>query len=186
MKSVAIAAAVVAASFVAPLAVEAQVGPLVGGWVHEGTQQELVIRSSIQQRAYSMPGDFNLGGSVGYGSPTNTVIATTPTPTQVTREMALIVQADGKFSWVTQKSYPESASCRVTVLQEKVGTVTVRGDSATFNIQRGSEKASRSCNDRVSESDRSNRTETYRITRSGRSLRINDGTVTWTFTPHQQ
>lgn len=180
------AVAVAVAAVVVPALGQAQVGPLVGGWVHEGTQQELVIRSSIQQRAYSMPGDFNLGGSAGYGSPTNTVISTTPTPTQVTREMALIVQADGKFSWVTEKSYAESASCRVTVRQEKTGTVSVSGDRATFNIQRGLERASRSCNDRVSQSDRSNRTETYRITRSGRNLRINDGTVTWTFTPHQQ
>lgn len=160
---------------------EAQVSGLVGNWVHEGTQQELVIRSSIQTRTYSMPGDFSFGGSTP-----NTYISTTPTPTQVHRQMALIIREDGRFSWVTQKSYPESASCQVDVFQDKVGDMSLSGSRATLNISRGSERASRSCNDNVAESDRSNRSETYTITRSGRNLRVSDGTVTWTFVPYQQ
>ncbi|RZJ18304.1 MAG: hypothetical protein EON91_05835 [Brevundimonas sp.] len=177
--------AVLASLAVAPRA-DAQATGLTGGWVHTGTQQELVIRSSIQFRSYSMPGDFNMGGTFGAGSPSNTVISTTPTPTRVTREMALIVREDGRFSWITEKSYPESATCDVRVRQEKLGQVTMSGSSATFNITKGSERAGRSCNDEVSESDRSNQTETYRVTRSGSTLRISDGTVTWTFTRHQE
>jgi len=177
MKSIAAAALFTALAF-APRA-EAQAAGLVGGWVHEGTQQELVIRSSIQQRSYSMPGDFSLGSTTP-----STVISTTPTPTRVRREMALIVREDGAFSWVTDKSYPESASCVVTLLQQKVGQVSMSGSRATFSISEGSEKASRSCNDRVTESDRSNRTETYTVTRSGSTLRVSDGTVTWVFTRH--
>jgi len=184
MKPFTILAATAASLTIASTA-RAQSGDLAGQWVHEGTQQELVIRSSIQQRAYSMPGDFSLGGSMGAGSPTNTVISTTPTPTQVHREMALIVREDGAFSWVTLKTYPESARCEVEIRQEKVGRVAVSGSQATFNIQDGFERASRSCNDRTSQSDRSGRTETYQVRRSGSTLRISDGTTTWTFTPHQ-
>jgi len=160
-------------------AAQAQSTGLTGNWVHEGTQSELVIRSSIQTRSYSMPGDFSLGGTTP-----NTVISTTPTPTQVRREMALIVQADGTFSWVTDKTYAEGATCDVTIRQEKTGRLSVQGSQATFTIVNGLERATRSCNDRVSQSDRSGRTETYRVTRSGSSLRISDGSATWTFTPY--
>lgn len=172
-----------AALSVAPGA-EAQVANLVGTWTHEGTQQELVIRSSIQFRPYSLPGDFNLGGSVGAGSATNTVIATQPTPTQVSREMALIIREDGAFSWVTKKSYAEGTSCQVELLQQNLGRVSVTGSEATFRTSEGSERASRSCNDRVTESDRAGRSETYRITRSGATLRVSDGTTTWVFRRH--
>ena len=122
-----------------------------------------------------MPGDFSLGGSMGAGSPTNTVISTTPTPTQVHREMALIVKEAGAFSWVTEKTWPESSRCSVTVRQEKLGEVSVQGSQATFAIREGF--------DRTSQSDRSGRTETYQVRRSGSTLRISDGTTTWTFTP---
>lgn len=169
-------AIVLAAGILSAFPAAAQTGDLVGNWVYEGSNQELVIRSSIQQRSYSMPGDFSLGG----GFP-NTVISTTPTPTMVRREMALIVQADGDFSWITQKSYDESASCRVTVSQTKAGRITASGSNVTFDIQRGSERAGRSCNNQSSESDRSNRSETYRVTRSGSTLSVSDGTVTWRF-----
>ena len=163
----------------------AQSSGIAGRWVHTGTQQELVIRSSIQQRAYSMPGDFSMGGSMGAGSPTNMVISTTPTPTQVHREMALIVQADGTFSWITEKTYPESARCDVTVNQRKLGRVSVSGSDATFNIREGSDRSTRSCNGQSNESDRSGRSETYQVRRSGSTLRVSDGTVTWIFTPYQ-
>ncbi|KQY80473.1 hypothetical protein [Brevundimonas sp. Root1423] len=179
MNMFAAATTAVAVLLAAPAA-QAQSAGLTGNWVHEGTQSELVIRSSIQTRAYSMPGDFSLGGTTP-----NTVISTTPTPTQVRREMALIVQADGTFSWVTDKTYAEGASCNVTIRQEKTGRLSVQGSQATFSIARGLERASRSCNDRVTEVDRSGRTETYRVTRSGASLRISDGTATWTFTPYR-
>ena len=183
MKPFAVLAAV-AASLTLASAARAQSGDLAGQWVHEGTQQELVIRSSIQQRAYSMPGDFSLGGSMGAGSPTNTVISTTPTPTQVHREMALIVKEAGAFSWVTEKTWPESSRCSVTVRQEKLGEVSVQGSQATFAIREGFDRSSRSCNDRTSQSDRSGRTEIYQVRRSGSTLRISDGTTTWTFTPY--
>lgn len=174
------AAATTAVVLMTAPAAQAQNTGLTGNWVHEGTQSELVIRSSIQTRTYSMPGDFSLGSTTP-----NTVISTTPTPTQVRREMALIVQADGTFSWVTDRTYAEGATCDVTIRQEKTGRLSVQGSQATFSIARGLERTSRSCNDRVSQSDRSSRTETYRVTRSGSSLRISDGTATWTFTPYR-
>ncbi|MFJ6024313.1 hypothetical protein ACIQC9_06930 [Brevundimonas sp. NPDC092305] len=158
----------------------AQSGDLTGTWAHAGTQSELVIRSSIQQRGYSMPGDFSVGGSMGPGSATNMVISTTPTPTMVRREMALIIQADGRFSWISEKSYAEGSSCRIQVRQDKLGRVSAAGSQVTFAIDRGSESATR-CNGQTSRSDRSGRSETYRLTRSGNQLRVSDGTVTWTF-----
>lgn len=173
------AIAAFAASLMSAGAALAQSADLAGEWVYAGDNQELVIRSSIQQRSYAMPGDFSLGG----GFP-GTVISTTPTPTRVHREMALVIQPDGDFSWIVQKSYDESANCRVNVAQSKVGRLSPNGAQITFDIRRGSERASRSCNDRTSESDRSNRTETYRVTRSGSTLSVSDGTVTWRFRRH--
>lgn len=163
----------------------AQNQDIVGGWIHTGAQSELVIRSTIQQRSYSMPGDFSLGGSMGVGSPTNMVISTTPTPTMVRREMALIIQEDGDFSWVTEKRYAEGANCETTVRQEKVGQVSSEGGSATFTINRGFDRSER-CDGRNGETDRSGQSETYRVTRSGPNLRISDGTVTWIFKRHSQ
>ncbi|RZJ00014.1 MAG: hypothetical protein EON90_09240 [Brevundimonas sp.] len=157
-------------------AARAQSADLAGQWVYEGTNQELVIRSSIQQRSYAMPGDFSFGGATP-----NTVISTTPTPTRVHRRMALVIEADNDFSWITEKSYDESAQCRVNVTQRKVGRLSAAGAAVTFEIRQGSDRATRSCNDRVSESDRGDRSETYRVTRSGSTLSVNDGTVTWTF-----
>lgn len=155
----------------------AQSSNLAGTWVHTGTQQEMVIRSSIQQRStYSMAGDFRPGGVP------SSVISTRSVPTQVHREMLMTISPDGAFAWISEKTYPESSSCDVTLRQERAGQMSVSGARATLDIRQGSERASRSCNSNVSESDKSGRTETYTMTRSGSTLRVNDGTVTWIFT----
>lgn len=169
------AAAIAASLMLAAPSVQAQSADLTGTWVHTGTQQELVIRSVMEQRAtYSMPGDFRPGGS--------TVISTRPVPTQVRRNMTLTIRPDGGFDWMSDKTYPESSSCSVTLRQQRAGRLTVSGTRGAFDIRQGSERASRSCNSNVTEVDRSNRTETYTISRSGSTLRVNDGTVTWVFT----
>ena len=154
----------------------AQSSDLTGQWVHEGEQQEIVIRSSIQQRTYSAPGDFALGSA----TPT-TVVTTTPTPTQIRRQMALIVQPDGNFSWISEESYDESASCRVFVHQTKVGRLAVSASEARFTIERGNARSSRNCNDNVYDVDIIPRVDTYSLTRSGDGFTLDDGKVSWAF-----
>ncbi|MFJ6024968.1 hypothetical protein ACIQC9_10285 [Brevundimonas sp. NPDC092305] len=169
------AAAIAASLLLAAPSVHAQTAELAGTWRHTGTQQELVIRSVMEQRTtYSMSGDFRPGGS--------TVISTRPVPTQVRRDMTLTIRPDGGFDWMSDKTYPESSSCNVTLRQQRAGILTVSGTRGAFDIRQGSERASRSCNSNVSQSDRSGRTENYTISRSGSTLRLNDGTVTWVFT----
>jgi len=177
MKSLITAAAFTAIALAVSSPAAAQTSSLAGNWEHEGTQQELVIRSVLEQRStYSMAGDFRPGGVP------STVISTRSVPTQVRREMLLVIEEDGSFAWISEKTYAESSSCDVTLRQEKGGRMTLNGSSATLNIRLGTERASRTCNSNSNEVDRSNRTETYQITRSGSTLRVNDGTVTWVFT----
>lgn len=157
----------------------AQSSSLAGRWVHEGEQQELVIRSSIQQRVYAMPGDFSLGSSTP-----STVISTTPTPTRVRRQMAIIVQSGGAFSWIAEKSYDESVSCRVTVHETRAGRFDLLGSEARFEITRGRSRSSRSCDNSIHEVEITPRVDTYHLARSGRRFSLSDGTVSWTFDPY--
>jgi len=99
--------------------------------------------------------------------------------------MGLLVMNDGTFTWRIEKVYAETPNCEVTFYQEKEGRMTVRGSTATFNVTTGLERTRWSCDSRLERRALPNRTETYQVSRSGSSIEISDGPLTWAFTAHE-
>jgi hypothetical protein len=82
---------------------------LAGRWVQTSVGQELVIRPKVKLTPDVAPGyGTNLGGSVGYGSATSTVVTAEATPVRVERKMALNIAEDGSFDWSVNKRRPKA------------------------------------------------------------------------------
>jgi hypothetical protein len=119
---------------------------LTGQWVQASSGQELVLKPKIKLTPYAAPGyGTNLGGSVGYGSATTTVVATEATPLHVERDMTLTIAPDGKFTWTVNKRETETASCVRTVRQERHGRARASGSELVLAATSGREIFSRSC-----------------------------------------
>ncbi len=154
---------------------------LVGRWVQSSSGQELVLRPKIKLTPYAAPGyGTNLGGSVGYGSATTTVLATEATPVRVERRMTLDVAADGAFTWTINKREAESASCVRTVSQERRGRADMSGTNLVLSVSGGRETYSKSCGGQ-GQSNMPAMTERYRMQLAGGELILTSGPTRWRF-----
>lgn len=154
---------------------------IAGRWVHQGTQQELVLQPVIKLQPYVVPGyGTSMGGSVGYGSATSTNIVTEARPARVERQMTLTIGADGDFEWRAVRRQPEGESCIRTVSEYKRGSVRADGARLIFRVGGGSEQIASSCGAR-SENEIAPREETYQIDRSNGRLRLTSGGASWMF-----
>jgi hypothetical protein len=171
-----------AAAALAVTTTAAQAQSLAGRWSQQSSGQELVIRPKIKLTpAYSPSMGMSLGGSVGYGSATTTVLATEPTPLKVDRRMTLDVAADGGFLWTVVRSFAESERCTRTIRQEKRGRVTRAGASALFAVSGGTETSSNSCGGE-SHSTISASEERYTVSNTGAGFTLTGPSTRWTFT----
>jgi hypothetical protein len=167
-------------AFLAATSGEAQSG-IAGRWVQSSSGQELVLRPKIKLTPYAAPGyGTNLGGSVGYGSATTTVLATEAAPMQVERKMTLEIAADGAFNWTVDKREAESASCVRTVSQERHGRAHLSGTELVLSVTRGRETYSRSCGGRGG-SEMPAVTERYRMQLAAGELILTSGSTRWRF-----
>lgn len=154
---------------------------LAGRWVQSSSGQELVLRPKIKLTPYAAPGyGTNLGGSVGYGSATTTVVATEAAPVRVEREMALAIAADGAFTWTVTKREAESASCIRTVTQERRGRATATGGELVLAVSGGRERYTKSCGGN-GESAMPAVTERYAMQVSGGEMLLSSGPTRWRF-----
>lgn len=156
---------------------------LSGRWSQASNGSELVLVSRIKlEPNVGVPSGTSLGGSVGYGSPTRTVIATEPVPMQVKRTMSLTVAPDGSFKWLIEKAHAETqnGTCIKTTRIEKHGQVVLRGGKAAFSIQRGTESWEKSCGGAGSAAVKPS-TETYDAVVAPAQLRLLGGATAWTF-----
>ena len=164
------------------VATAAHAQSLTGRWSQQSSGQELVIRPKIKLTpAYSPSMGMSLGGSVGYGSATTTVLAMEPTPLQVDRRMSLDVATDGGFTWIIVRSFAESERCTRTIRQQKRGRVSVAGSSALFVVAGGSETSSNSCGGE-SHSTVSPGEERYAVSSTGAGVTLSGPSTRWTFT----
>lgn len=158
----------------------AQAGP-AGRWAQSSTGEELVLRPKIKLTPYAAAGyGTNLGGSVGYGSATTTVVATEPTRVRVEREMVLTIAPDGGFTWSIKMREAESPSCTRTVAQERRGRAAVAGSELVLTISGGRETFETSCGGR-GESRMPAATERYGLRLRGGELVLSSGPITWRF-----
>lgn len=165
-----------------PVAAIAQPG-LSGRWSQSSNGSELVLVSRIKlEPNVGVPSGTSLGGSVGYGSPTRTVIATEPVPMPVKRTMSLAVTPDGSFTWLIEKAHAETqkGTCIKTTRLEKHGKVVLKGGKAAFAIQRGTESWEKSCGGTGSTAIKPS-TETYDAVLAPAQLRLSGGATAWTF-----
>ncbi len=178
----AIALTALAAAAVAQAQAPASVAALAGRWSQASSGDELVLKPKIKLTpAYTPSMGMSLGGSVGYGSATTTVLATEPALMKVSRTMELNVQPDGRFAWTVQRAWAESAGCTRTVRQEKRGTVSVQAGAAVFAVAGGSEISKNSCGGE-SRSAVAPSQERYSLGGGGASLSLSGPSTRWTFT----
>ncbi len=167
-------------SVVAAAPAGAQSG-LAGRWVQSSAGKELVLRPKVKLTPYAAPGyGSNLGGSVGYGSATTTVVATEATPVHVERQMALTIAPDGKFNWIVNKRETETPSCLRTVTQERHGRAHASGSELVLAVSGGRETLSRSCGG-GGESAMPAATLRYRMQLTGGELVLSSGPDRWRF-----
>ncbi|HZH06741.1 MAG TPA: hypothetical protein VEY69_08705 [Lautropia sp.] len=160
-------------------AANAQPG-IAGRWVQSSSGQELVLRPKIKLTPYAAPGyGTNLGGSVGYGSATTTVVTTEATPMKVDRDMVLEVAADGTFTWQVIKR-EAGATCLRTVKQDRHGRATVSSGELVLSIEGGRESSDGSCGGEGAGAMPAV-TERYRMSLSGGELVLSSGSVRWRF-----
>jgi hypothetical protein len=168
------------AALSSPTAAQVQAN-LTGPWVQSSSGQELVLKPKIKLTPYAAPGyGTNLGGSVGYGSATSTVVATEATPLHVERNMALTIAPDGKFTWIVNKRETETASCVRTGKQERHGRVSASGSELVLAVNGGRETSSRSCGG-AGASAMPATILRYRMQLTGNELVLTSGPDRWRF-----
>ncbi len=175
-----LAACLSVAAVASPAAAQVQAS-LTGRWVQSSSGQEFVLKPRIKLTPYAAPGyGTNLGGSVGYGSATTTVVATEATPLHVERDMALTIAPDGKFTWTVNKRETETASCVRTVKQERHGRASASGSELVLAVSGGRETSSRSCGG-TGASAMPATTLRYRMLLAGGELVLTSGPDRWRF-----
>lgn len=155
---------------------------LAGNWAQRSSGTELVLAPKFKLQPSAAVGHgTNLGGSVGYGSMTNTTIVTELQPMSVSRAMRLEVASDGSFTWTIEKTQPDGKTCDKTIRTEKRGKVTVAGGKAAFAVSGGAERWSTTCG-KSGQAAVGAAVETYDLTRNGAALTLKgSGGVNWTF-----
>jgi hypothetical protein len=156
-------------------------GGLAGTWTQSSSGKELVLQSKIKLTPYAAPGyGTNLGGSVGYGSATSTVVTTEPVPMQVDRRMTLAIDNRGDFVWTIEKRQHEAGNCVRNIRQQKKGRASVVGDELVLNVQGGVEKQSGSCG-AAKNASLPAAVEKYRVRMTGATMVLASGPVRWTW-----
>jgi hypothetical protein len=140
-----------------------------------------VLRSKIKLTPYAAPGyGANVGGSVGYGSATTTIVTAEAAPVRVERNMTLDIAGDGAFTWLISKREAESGSCVRTVSQERRGRATVSGNELVLAVSRGRETYSRNCGGE-GRTVLPAVTERYRIELAEERMLLTSGSTRWRF-----
>lgn len=170
-----------AATFMVATSVHAAgLADLTGRWTQTSSQTELVLKPKIKLTpSYSPSMGTSLGGTVGYGSPTTTVVVTEPTPMKVVRQMNLTVQPNGQFVWVIERQWSDG-DCKRKVRQEKRGTVTLKADVLTFATTGGLDVSQDSCGKETRGQIQPLR-EDYRVTHTPGGLKMTGPSADWTF-----
>ncbi len=155
---------------------------LAGRWSQASSGDELVLKPKIKLTPVYTPSmGVSLGGTVGYGSATTTVLATEPTLMKVSRKMDLAVQPDGAFAWTVVREWAEGAGCTRIVRQEKRGRVSLEGGSAVFVVAGGSETSKSSCGAETRSAIAASQ-ERYEVRTNGGGLSLSGPGARWTFT----
>lgn len=176
--------AVVATSLAFAGIATGQSADLTGSWRHSGSQTELVVQPQIRLQPYVVPGyGTSLGGSVGYGSATNTTIVTEAAPVRVTRNMSLEIRSGGGATWRIEKRQPAGRGCEQTISQVKTGRIALAGARLTFRVSEGTETVRSTCAAASSRAIPAS-VEEYQAERRGRSLALTSGGSTWVFDPN--
>lgn len=107
---------------------------LTGSWSQQSRGQNLVLKPIVKLQPYGGSAyGTNLGGSVGSGSATTTVVRPQPRPLQVKRSMSLTIAPDGGYVWTSTTERAE-ATCTVVTRRETRGRATVRNGEAVFQV----------------------------------------------------
>lgn len=171
---------IAAATATATAACAAGGAGITGRWVQSSTKTELVLKSKIKLTPSYTPGmGTSLGGTVGYGSPTTTVVVTEPTPVSVTRDMELEVQPNGQFQWSIIRKWMEG-QCARTLHQVKRGIVTLSADTLKFSTIGGTEISRDSCG-KDARTEIEPLREDFRLTKSAGTLKLTGPTTEWLF-----
>lgn len=155
--------------------------PLTGVWTQESSGKELVLIPKIKlQPNVGVSYGTSLGGSVGYGSMTRTVVATEPTLMDVSRAMSLELNSNGTFNWIVVRKHREDESCTRTTTLEKHGTYRSDAGKLTFSVHGGTEDWKTSCGGSGSGALNAS-TENYAVTITGKAMMLSGGPDRWTF-----
>ncbi|WP_106640067.1 hypothetical protein [Allosphingosinicella vermicomposti] len=160
---------------------------LVGTWKMQGSGgSELKMTPTIKiQPSISAGGGFDMGGTMGPGSPTNTVIVNEYKSVKGgDRVQSLTINPDGSFKWIVDRGAPRGSSCVEQVHEERLGTARVNGSKVTLAITGGFTTLTNPCGEtfRNRRDDFPKRTEEYDFIRSGNTLNFKaSGGVNWTF-----
>lgn len=165
----------------APACAAAPAG-LAGTWTQASSGKELVLQTKIKLTPFAAPGyGTNLGGSVGYGSATNTIVTTEPVPMQVERRMTLAIDGQGGFVWTIDKRQHEPGNCIRTIRQQKKGRAALAGGELVLNVQGGVEQQSSSCGGAGKGGPLPAAIEKYRVQMTGATMVLASGPVRWTW-----
>ncbi|MGK6325336.1 hypothetical protein ACMGDM_19895 [Sphingomonas sp. DT-51] len=148
MKNIIIVATFVVAAANSAVAANGQDATISGRWTQASNGREIVVLPKIKlQPNVGISYGTSLGGSVGYGSMTRTIVVTEPTTMQVRRSMTLSIDDAGRFTWDIVKEHPESIgkSCIKISRIRRSGRVVLEGGTARFAIEGGTEKWDKSC-----------------------------------------
>ena len=160
---------------------------LVGTWrTQGGGGSELKMTPTIKfQPSMSTGNGFDMGGTMGAGSPTNTVIVNEYKSVKGgDRVQALTINPDGSFKWIVDRGAPRGSSCVEQVHEERLGQARINGSKITLSITGGFTTLTNPCGEtfRNRRDPFPTRTEDYEFTRTGNSLNFKGtGGVNWTF-----
>lgn len=155
---------------------------IAGRWTQSSNAKELVLVPRIKiVPNVGVTAGTNLGGTVGYGSMTRTIVVTEPVMMAVARTMTLAVDPGGQFTWTIARRHAEKQGCTITTTQEKRGRVDQAGTKLNFAVSGGIERFITTCG-RRGETQLGRSTESYTVQKTSRGLAFSDGTNRWEFT----
>lgn len=159
---------------------------LAGSWGQKSSVPELTLTPKLKIVPSAAASGF-VAGSFGSGShQLSTTIQNEFSSILTDRAMSLDIRADGRFTWIIDKSRASSAggpACKILTHQEKSGMVRTAGDKLTFQISTASESTRDTCDPTRSASGaRPPGEETYNYSLAGAALKLSGaGGVNWAF-----